>query len=441
MKVIKYLIVEIFAVVSTAAIVACSDDSDSNDNGSETGSTRSSEFYYSVALNDEILSIADVTINYIGTDGVEKSEKVDSALWSKTFTADKFDVSVGVAVSMALRSGVALSNDSYLLKYIISTMVKSTKDGAIKEIKSGSIDQGGEVDAANVEQALKNADCCISMKVDENGGVDKTELSWKANGTEENTNIPLTGLFKIIDVGKIGEGTYTVEKGTPTYITGEAQLLGSQFIRILVKDGGEIMLDNAKFSDIHCEGNATIHLKGNNRLDGHPDTQGAGIYYVGDITIDGGGRLVATGGPWSAGIGCTDGECGNITISGCTIEAYGGEHGAGIGCGYMGECGNITITNSTVKAVGGEPGYANHGGAGIGGGGTEGKIGIITISGSTVEAHASGTAQDIGIGGGYDYASVGHTCDYTCNGIVIKKSTINGNWIEESITEKFKVDF
>ena len=113
------------------------------------------------------------------------------------------------------------------------------------------------------------------------------------------------------------------------------------------------------------------------------------------LTIEGGGTLIsdARGIGNAAGIGGIGklGHCGTVVIHGCTVEAYGGNYGAGIGGGYYGSVSSVTITAGTVTAIGGA--YA----AGIGGG-EYGLGGDITITGGKVTAHGSNTA---GIGYGY----------------------------------------
>ena len=128
---------------------------------------------------------------------------------------------------------------------------------------------------------------------------------------------------------------------------------------------------------------------------------GGGNYGSGEnITITG-GRVNATGGWGSAGIGGNYGS-GNygsgktITIKGGTVTAKGGDCGAGIGGGNGGIGENIKITDGTVNATGG------WGGAGIGGGdggyGGYGNGKNITITDGTVTA--TGGIHGAGIGGG-----------------------------------------
>ena len=89
-----------------------------------------------------------------------------------------------------------------------------------------------------------------------------------------------------------------------------------------------------------------------------------------------------------------DGSGKNITITGGTVTATGGEDGAGIGGGADGSGEDITITRGTVNATGG------HNGAGIGGGGNGGGGKNITINGGAV--NAEGDDWGAGIGGGGD---------------------------------------
>ena len=113
---------------------------------------------------------------------------------------------------------------------------------------------------------------------------------------------------------------------------------------------------------------------------------------IGKLTMQGTGTLNANGGEYGAGIGGGLGGSGsNITISGGTVTATGGTEGAGIGGGLGGSGSNITISGGTVTANGGKYG------AGIGGGDSGSGLNI-TISGGIVTAN--GGEYGAGIGGG-----------------------------------------
>ena len=78
----------------------------------------------------------------------------------------------------------------------------------------------------------------------------------------------------------------------------------------------------------------------------------------GDITISG-GTVTANGGDYGSGIGSGSGGnaelnnsvCGAITISGGTVTATGGSYGAGIGSGYFGKFGSISITDGIASVT------------------------------------------------------------------------------------------
>ena len=117
------------------------------------------------------------------------------------------------------------------------------------------------------------------------------------------------------------------------------------------------------------------------------------------LTIYGGangtGRLEATGGSWSAGIGADNKHsCGMVTINGGTVTATGYQQSAGIG-GSTGNPtgGTVTINGGTVTARGGS------GAAGIGGG-YNGAGGTVTINGGAIDALGGNNAAEIGSGEG-----------------------------------------
>ena len=148
------------------------------------------------------------------------------------------------------------------------------------------------------------------------------------------------------------------------------------------------------------QGDVTLNLSGNNSVQ-------SGIYHAGvhkentgNLTVtapEGGtGSLNATGGQGGAGIGgdSSGGNGNNITISGGTVVAKGGEYSAGIGGGGNSshkDASKITISGGDVKATG--AGSAAGIGGGNGGSGTD-----IEITGGKVTA--TGGEQGAGIGGG-----------------------------------------
>ena len=148
------------------------------------------------------------------------------------------------------------------------------------------------------------------------------------------------------------------------------------------------------------QGDVTLNLSGNNSVQSGEYHAGVHKGNAGNLTVttpEGGtGSLNATGGKGGAGIGgdSSGGKGNNITVSGGTIDAKGGEHSAGIGGGGNSshkDASKITISGGNVTATG--AGSAAGIGGGNGGSGTD-----IEITGGIVTA--TGGEQGAGIGGG-----------------------------------------
>lgn len=208
---------------------------------------------------------------------------------------------------------------------------------------------------------------------------------------------------------------------------------------VYIADVAEVTLRDVTVNGgISCNGSATIDLEGANTVGGG-GYSGITINH-GTLTIQGSGRLTATGSDGGAGIGGSSSNChvvikggtivaqgsalvhsscgagiggrgerfGNITIEGGDVTATGGENAAGIGGGFATNttsCGTISISGGTVRATGG----ANAAGIGCGYSPCNMTYGDITISGGTVEATAgtitkqSSCISAIGLGGGTAY--------------------------------------
>ena len=208
-----------------------------------------------------------------------------------------------------------------------------------------------------------------------------------------NINVSAIAMTAAIKIADNSTGNVTITLADDT-----VNVLKSGYCRAgLQKNGDYISEDKGKLI-IQGETNGTGSLEA---IGGE---YGAGILggdtsKASNIEIRG-GNIVAKGGDAAAGIGGGyNGGCSNITISGGTVTATGGEAGAGIGGGYSGGCSNITISGGTVTATGGEDG------AGIGGG-SEGGCSNITISGGTVTATGGFTGVGIGGGGGGNCSNI-----------------------------------
>ena len=125
------------------------------------------------------------------------------------------------------------------------------------------------------------------------------------------------------------------------------------------------------------------------------------------ILLDGQAKLETAGMEGGAAIGGgDDGQCGNITVTGTsmntTVIAAGGYGAAGIGGGCDGECSSVT-----VDGVGTVIASSPHKGAGIGAGdhdgtGTGGNIGSVTVKNCGHVEATGGDEGGSGIGGSED---------------------------------------
>lgn len=149
------------------------------------------------------------------------------------------------------------------------------------------------------------------------------------------------------------------------------------------------------------------------------DASGAAVSVSGDVELIISGTNTLQSGWGHAGVEKAD-DNGTLTISGSgTLNAYGGQGGAGIGSGSQKGCSNIVIESGTITARGGEWG------AGIGSG-LKGNGKDITINGGTVHAESGGGEKVAAIGGGR-VNGVGKNIRITGGNVTVKSGT--GVWI------------
>ena len=195
-----------------------------------------------------------------------------------------------------------------------------------------------------------------------------------------------TGTNKVEQVGKD-----TVDNDKDTVITNRKEDASSNTVTIEAKDKDdkvEVTLKDVNIDtssrnkaavSVTGSGNTTIKLDGDNHLTG-----GNGIYSnsSGSLTISGdeNDSLTAQGGDSRNGIYSVSGD---VTISGGTVTATGGNSTGSYGSGGDGiHSGSLTISGGTVTATGG----GSTGSNGLGGRGIYSNSGGVTISGGTVNA-------------------------------------------------------
>ena len=247
------------------------------------------------------------------------------------------------------------------------------------------------------------------------------------NGTEVETEYQMNLKYGSITVYIGADDKQYVQQGN-----NEAQQRGNLSITtdgsqthntITIKGGtmgAKVTLSNVNIettSDaaVSVSGNVELVIAGKNIL--QSGTDHAGVEKADDdgtLTISGSGTLEAYGGNWGAGIGSgSEKGCSNIVIESGTITAKGGVLGAGIGGGQHAAGQNITIRDGNVTAIpGGEA-------AGIGGG-YQGSGKNITIEGGTVYSRSGGGDGPVAaIGGGRVYGK-GENIQITGGNVTLK---------------------
>ena len=251
-----------------------------------------------------------------------------------------------------------------------------------------------------------------------------------------------------IEVSVSAEGVQTATQGGQTY-TGVFVVTGTSTTSKLVIKGSSGTAAKVYLNDLHItvssgaavsvSNNVDLYIEGSSVLQSGENCAGIQKEDDGQLTIDGSGSLEATGGESGAGIGGASGKPGNnITINGGTITASGkagNGWGAGIGGGKGQGGSNITIRGGNVKAI---PGAEA---AGIGGG-FKGNGTDISIEGGTVYAESGGGNGGTAAIGGGRAGGNGENIQITGGDITLKKAGaadigIGGKGGEISVTDTF----
>lgn len=251
-----------------------------------------------------------------------------------------------------------------------------------------------------------------------------------------------------IEVSVNAEGVQTATQGGQTY-TGVFVVTGTSTTNKLVIKGDSGTAANVYLKDLHItvssgaavsvSGDVDLYIEGSSVLQSGENCAGIQKEDDGQLTIDGSGSLEATGGESGAGIGGASGKPGNnITINGGTITASGkagNGWGAGIGGGKGQGGSNITIRGGNVKAI---PGAEA---AGIGGG-FKGNGTDISIEGGTVYAESGGGSGGTAAIGGGRVEGNGKNIQITGGDITLKKAGaddigIGGKGIEIPVADTF----
>ena len=267
--------------------------------------------------------------------------------------------------------------------------------------------------------------------------IENGDITVKASGTEGKNKVSQGNNPEVEDTDTIITNS---NKNTASSHTVTIEANGkNDKVEVTLKD---VNIDTSSRNNaavsVTGSGNTTIKLDGDNHLAG-----GNGIYSnsSGSLTISGdeNDSLTAQGGDSRNGIYSVSGD---VTISGGTVTATGGNSTDSVGSGGRGiysVSGDVTISGGTVNANGGDGKNGSDGGDGIssdsltisggtvttkGGSGDDGGSGVLiysngslTVSGGTVTANG-GNSGGI-FNGGRGISSYG--------GVTVSGGTVNAN--------------
>ena len=223
---------------------------------------------------------------------------------------------------------------------------------------------------------------------------------------------------------KVSQGANPEVEDTDTIITNREDKASSNTVTIDAGDDKvevtlkDVNIDTSSRNEaavsVTGSGNTTIKLDGDNHLTG-----GNGIYSnsSGSLTISGdeNDSLTAQGGDSRNGIYSVSGD---VTISGGTVTATGGNSTGNYGSGGDGiHSGSLTISGGTVTATGG----GSTGSNGLGGRGICSNSGNITISGGSTVTANGGNGSDGGSG-------ISSSSGVTISGGTVKATGGNGDY-------------
>ena len=250
---------------------------------------------------------------------------------------------------------------------------------------TNKVSQGANQEVEDTDTIIKNREDTASsntVTIDAEKKDDKVEVTLK------DVNIDTSSRNKAA-VSVTGSGNTTIKLDGDNHLT-----------------GGNGIYSNSS-------GSLTISGDENDSLTAQGGDSRNGIYSVsGDVTISG-GTVTATGGnsTGSYGSGGDGIHSGSLTISGGTVTATGGGSTGSNGLGGRGICsdsGGVTISGGTVKATGGNGDYS--GGDGIS------SSDRVAISGSTVTANGGDSSSRNG-GSGISSSS----------GVTVSDGTVTAN--------------
>lgn len=152
-------------LVALATFIACDDD----DHTKSKTTFEKMECAFSYAVSADLLEVADLTFAYTDPAGEKVTEEapITASPWSKSFTATAIPASFTVTVTAALKEGVELTKDRYVLDYAWTDEFKEYRsDGKVHWHQKADTERDAVTvvrDAANPDALASQLEAAIAL--------------------------------------------------------------------------------------------------------------------------------------------------------------------------------------------------------------------------------------------------------------------------------------
>ena len=179
--------------VAALALVACGDDDEPENPTPEPSKATEFVSTLSMTVSQDLFDVANVTVYYIGSDGLVKSESMGSTEWTKTIT-QKLPCKYGFAFACTKKQGVTIDESkTYTFNEVLSRSFEiHDQNGKVISGSNHELKFKDEVTAEGIEMFVSNLSFSYEFDVDEDGKQTATTIDWGFNaGGGGTTNTPV----------------------------------------------------------------------------------------------------------------------------------------------------------------------------------------------------------------------------------------------------------
>jgi len=155
---------------------SCSSSDDDNEPIEELPKIPQFEFSYTVS--NDMLSVADITITYMGPDEIIKSEKLTANSWKKTFSGTQLPAKAGFIVHFSLKPEASLNKDKYTLSRKYSNILSVQQDKNVLLYKLLETSSEMDVNKDKLADYLQRATDEYAYEIKTNSDYVTTEIDW-----------------------------------------------------------------------------------------------------------------------------------------------------------------------------------------------------------------------------------------------------------------------